>query len=70
MMEDAGYGWMGWGLREGKAVSTRRDRYDDNGIDGQGFHAWFNADGTLRAELAYLRESPRFTPPWRQENAR
>ncbi len=64
MMEEAGFGWMGWGMREGKAISTRRDRYDGNGIDGQGFHAWFNADGTLRAGLEFLTERPALPAPW------
>jgi len=27
----AGFGWLGWALREGKAISTRRDRYDEHG---------------------------------------
>ncbi|MEI6424969.1 MAG: hypothetical protein WCP55_22345 [Lentisphaerota bacterium] len=63
-MEDAGYGWMGWGMREGKAVSTRRDRYDGNGLNGEGFHSWFNADGTLRAGLEFLREPPLYPAPW------
>jgi hypothetical protein len=64
MMEEAGFGWMGWGMREGRAISTRRDRYDGNGIDGQGFHAWFNADGTLRAGLEFLTERPALPAPW------
>jgi hypothetical protein len=62
-MEDAGYGWMGWGMREGRAVSTRRDRYDDNGIDRQGFHAWFTHDGKLRPGLEFLQDEPRFQRP-------
>lgn len=64
MMEDAGYGWMGWGMREGLAVSTRRDRYDRNGIDGQGFHAWFTRDGRLRPGLEFLTEAPTHRAPW------
>ena len=64
MMEDAGYGWMGWGMHEGLAISTRRDRFDSNGIDGQGFHAWFNNTGKLRPGLEFLCEPPRFAPPW------
>jgi len=64
MMEDAGYGWMGWGMREGRAISTRRDRYDGNGIDGQGFHAWFTRDGSLRPGLEFLRDRPRFQRPF------
>jgi hypothetical protein len=67
MMENAGFGWMGWGMREGKAISTRRDRFDGNGVDGQGFHAWFNANGSLRAGLEFLTETPRHEPPWKQE---
>lgn len=67
MMEDAGHGWMGWGMREGRAVSTRRDRYDSNGIDGHGFHAWIQADGTLRPGLEFLREPPRFAAPWEKK---
>jgi hypothetical protein len=67
MMEDAGHGWMGWGMREGQAVSTRRDRYDANGIDGQGFHAWFNADGMLRAGLEFLTEKPALPAPWEEK---
>jgi hypothetical protein len=63
MMEDAGFGWMGWGMREGQAISTRRDRYDGNGIDGQGFHAWFTRAGQLRPGLEFLRERPRFQRP-------
>jgi len=57
-LENAGWGWMGWGLKEGKAVSTRRDRYDHNGIGGQGFHAWFKKDGTLRDGLDFLLAPP------------
>lgn len=63
-MEDAGYGWMGWGMKEGRAISTRRDRYDGNGIDGQGFHAWFTSTGQLRPGLEFLTEPPRFHAPW------
>jgi len=54
-------------MKEGKAISTRRDRYDANGIDGQGFHPLFNADGSLRDGLEFLREKSRFAAP--RENA-
>jgi hypothetical protein len=60
----AGFGWMGWALREGKAISTRRDRYDGNGIDGQGFHPFFTKDGRLRPGLDFLTETPKQMPPW------
>jgi hypothetical protein len=60
----AGYGWMGWALREGKAISTRRDRYDANGLDGQGFHPFFTAEGKLRGGLDFLLDPPALKPPW------
>jgi hypothetical protein len=60
----AGLGWMGWALREGKAISTRRDRYDRNGLDGQGFHPFFTKEGKLRAGLEFLREPPKIKAPW------
>ncbi len=60
----AGMGWMGWALREGKAISTRRDRYDGNGIDSQGFHPFFTREGKLRAGLEFLTQQPSKLPPW------
>ena len=45
LLSAAGFGWMGWALREGKAISTRRDRYDANGLDNQGFHPFFTSAG-------------------------
>jgi len=62
--EQAGYGWMGWGMREGRAVSTRRDRYDRNGLDNKGYHPWFNADGSLRDGLDFLMDPPHRRAPW------
>jgi len=64
LLSAAGYGWMGWALREGKAVSTRRDRYDANGLDGEGFHPFFTREGKLREGLEFLREAPALQPPW------
>jgi hypothetical protein len=61
----AGLGWMGWALREGKAISTRRDRYDGNGLNGEGFHPFFTKDGKLRGGLQFLTEPPPLPPPWR-----
>ena len=55
---------MGWGMREGRAVSTRRDRFDKNGLDNQGFHAWFTRDGNLRPGLEFLTQTPRYRAPW------
>ena len=59
-----GFGWMGWALREGKAVSTRRDRHDDNGINKEGFHPFFTKAGKLRGGLEFLTEKPRLCAPW------
>jgi hypothetical protein len=64
MLSAAGFGWMGWALREGKAISTRRDRYDANGINGQGFHPFFTKEGKLRDGLEFLTEKPKRLPPW------
>lgn len=64
VLASAGFGWMGWALREGKAISTRRDRYDANGLDGQGFHPFFTAAGRLRDGLEFLTEPPARKPPW------
>jgi len=60
----AGFGWMGWALREGRAISTRRDRYDGNGINGEGFHPFFTKDGSLRVGLEFLKEKPKRLAPW------
>jgi hypothetical protein len=64
LLSEAGFGWMGWSLKEGRAIATRRDRIDANGIDGQGFHAWFTKEGKLRAGLEFLTEKPKLAPPW------
>jgi hypothetical protein len=69
MLSEAGLGWMGWALREGKAVSTRRDRYDDNGLDGEGFHPFFTREGQLRRGLEFLLEKPKVPPPWESKAA-
>jgi hypothetical protein len=66
MLSAAGFGWMGWALREGKAISTRRDRFDANGINGEGFHPFFTRQGKLRSGLEFLTEKPRLLPPWEQ----
>ncbi|MBI2300967.1 MAG: cellulase family glycosylhydrolase [Armatimonadetes bacterium] len=64
LLSQGGLGWMGWALREGKAVSTRRDRYDGNGLDGQGFHPFFTREGKLRGGLEFLTEAPAIKAPW------
>lgn len=64
MLATAGFGWMGWALREGLAISTRRHRYDGNGIDGQGFHPFFTRDGRLRGGLGFLTVKPSVRAPW------
>ncbi|MDD4869605.1 MAG: cellulase family glycosylhydrolase [Kiritimatiellae bacterium] len=64
LLSDAGFGWMGWALREGKAISTRRDHYDGNGINGEGFHPFFTREGKLRGGLEFLTEKPKLRAPW------
>lgn len=64
MLAEAGFGWMGWALKEGKAISTRRDRHDDNGINGEGFHPFFTKEGKLRDGLEFLQEKPKLMAPW------
>lgn len=64
ILAEAGHGWMGWALREGRAISTRRDRHDRNGIDGEGFHPFFTRAGHLREGLEFLTAPPKQQPPW------
>jgi hypothetical protein len=67
MLSAAGFGWMGWVLREGLAISTRRDRHDNNGINGEGFHPFFTKEGKLRGGLEFLTEKPKLRPPWEKD---
>jgi hypothetical protein len=64
LLSEAGFGWMGWALREGTAVSTRRDLSDANGIDEFGFHPFVYRDGTPRAGLEALMTPPKRRAPW------
>lgn len=64
LLSAAGLGWMGWALREGRAISTRRDRYDGNGIKKEGFHPFFTRSGKLRDGLEFLTEKPKLRAPW------
>ena len=66
MLSAAGFGWMGWVIREGKAISTRRDRHDGNGINGGGFRPFFTKAGKLRDGLEFLTEKPALSPPWQK----
>ncbi|QIF05195.1 cellulase family glycosylhydrolase [Roseimicrobium sp. ORNL1] len=66
LLSAAGFGWMGWALREGKAISTRRDRYDANGINGEGFHPFFTKEGRLRSGLEFLTQPPTLPAPWQK----
>ena len=63
----AGFGWMGWALREGRAISTRRDRFDANGIHRQGFHPFFTQEGKLRPGTEFLTEKPKLRAPWEKQ---
>jgi hypothetical protein len=64
LLSKAGFGWMGWALREGIAISTRRDRIDGNGFHGDGFHPFFTKEGRLRPGLEFLTERPDRLAPW------
>jgi hypothetical protein len=66
ILSAAGTGWMGWALREGLAISTRKDRHDNNGINGQGYHPFFTKEGRLRDHLEFLTEKPKLLPPWQK----
>lgn len=68
VLSAAGFGWMGWALREGKAISTRRDRYDANGVRREGFHPFFQKNGKLRPGLEFLTEKPKQLPPWNRKS--
>jgi hypothetical protein len=48
----------------GKAISTRRDRCDANGVNAEGFHPFFTKAGKLRPGLEFLTEKPQRLPPW------
>ena len=67
LLSENGFGWMGWALREGKAISTRRDRVDANGLRGFGFHPFALKNGKLRAGLECLTEKPKVLPPWEKQ---
>jgi len=64
LLEAAGFGWMAWALKEGKAISTRKDRMDGNGINGEGFHPFFTKEGKLRNGLNFLKIKPKKPAPW------
>ncbi len=64
LLGEAGFGWMGWALREGKAISTRRDRVDANGIRRFGFHPFALKSGKLRDGMDCLTEPPKLRAPW------
>ncbi|HEY3398279.1 MAG TPA: cellulase family glycosylhydrolase [Armatimonadota bacterium] len=61
---EAGWGWMGWAPHPGRAISTRRDRYDANGVDGEGYHPWFDETGHPRPGLEWLQAPPIRRAPW------
>lgn len=63
-LADEGIGWMGWALRPGTAISTRRDRVDGNGLHGFGYHPWVDEHGEPRKGLEWLCEKPARLAPW------
>ena len=64
MLSAAGFGWMGWVVREGKAIATSRELHDGNGLNGGGYHPFFTKEGKLRDGLEFLTEAPKLRPPW------
>jgi len=66
MLSAAGFGWMGWVIREGKAIATTREMHDNNGINGGGYHPFFTKKGKLRDGLEFLTETPKRRAPWEQ----
>ena len=64
MLSAAGFGWMGWVIREGKAIATSRELHDGNGLEGGGYHPFFTKEGKLRDGLEFLTEAPKLRPPW------
>jgi hypothetical protein len=62
--EKAGWGWLGWAPHPGKAVATRGDRMDGNGVNGEGYHPWFTERGKLRPGLEWLADEPLRKVPW------
>lgn len=69
LLAEAGFGWMGWALKEGKAISTRRDRVDANGIRGVGFHPFALKSGELRGGLEFMTAEPKRPAPWVKKTA-
>ena len=70
MLSAAGFGWMGWVIREGRALATRRDLPDGNGINGGGYHPFFTKDGKLRDGLEFLTEVPKLRAPWERNGSK
>jgi hypothetical protein len=64
MLSAAGFGWMGWVIREGKAIATSRELHDGNGINGGGYHPFFTQAGKLRGGLEFLTDPPTLRAPW------
>jgi hypothetical protein len=64
LLSEAGFGWLGWALSEGLAVSTRRDLSDANGIDEFGYHPFVTRGGHPRGGLEALMKPPRRRAPW------
>lgn len=69
MLSAAGFGWMGWVIREGRAIATTRELHDGNGIDGGGYHPFFTREGRLRDGLEFLTEAPQLRPPWEKPSS-
>lgn len=53
-------------MREGTAISTRRDRYASNGINGQGFHPYFTKEAGCAADWSASPKDPSSEHPGRR----
>src|SRR3954465_11284190 len=67
MLSAAGFGWMGWVIKEGLAIATSRELHDNNGIQGGGYHPFFTKEGKLRDGLEFLTEKPALRAPWEKD---
>lgn len=64
ILSEARFGWMGWALKSGLAVSTRVDRVSGPSPNNDGYYPFFTSDNRLRSGLEFLMESPENKAPW------
>lgn len=64
ILSEARFGWMGWALKSGLAVSTREDRVSGPSPNNDGYYPFFTGDNRLRSGLEFLMEPPKNKAPW------